>query len=105
VPQLTPARLPPDPPPPARYYVREVQEASASQVELFLNSVPILSPLTRDDKLRLVDALETKVGLCVCLCVCVCGGGDMVVQLCTHGGDVVVQLCSGAAVQRSWRAR
>lgn len=29
-----------------------------SQVELFLNSVPILAPLSRDERLRLVDAFE-----------------------------------------------
>ena len=41
-----------------------------SQVELFLNSVPILSQLSREERLRLVDALEevvfppnSKVGL------------------------------------------
>lgn len=32
-----------------------------SQIELFLNSVPILSPLSREEKLRLVDALEEVV--------------------------------------------
>jgi hypothetical protein len=41
-------------------------------VELFLNSVPILSPLTQEERLRLVDAFELvtfapghKVGLAV----------------------------------------
>ncbi len=43
-----------------RYYVREIQETEASQTELFLNSVPILASLSRDEKLRLVDALETQ---------------------------------------------
>jgi hypothetical protein len=38
--------------------VREVQETQVGQVELFLNSVPILSPLTKEERLRLVDALE-----------------------------------------------
>lgn len=60
--------------------MRELQEVSASQVELFLNSVPILSPLTREEKVRLAEALEPKVGssaelgaagwwawLCLCL--------------------------------------
>ena len=32
-----------------------------SQVELFLNSVPILASLSRDERLRLVDALEETV--------------------------------------------
>ncbi|KAL6746691.1 kinase-like domain-containing protein [Haematococcus lacustris] len=41
-----------------RYFVREVQETQVSQVELFLNSVPILSPLTKEERMRLVDALE-----------------------------------------------
>lgn len=41
-----------------RYFVREQQETQVSQVELFLNSVPILAPLSRDERLRLVDALE-----------------------------------------------
>eukprot|EP00891_Asterochloris_glomerata_P001614 jgi/Astpho2/1614/e_gw1.00028.5.1_t len=44
-----------------RHYVREVHETDASQVELFLNSVPILAPLTRDEKLLLLDALEEQV--------------------------------------------
>lgn len=38
--------------------MREVQETQVSQVELFLNSVPILSPLTKEERMRLVDALE-----------------------------------------------
>ena len=38
--------------------MREVQDQQVSQVELFLNSVPILSPLAREERLRLVDALE-----------------------------------------------
>lgn len=40
--------------------MRALQSAAISQVELFLNSVPILAPLSRDDKMRLVDALEEK---------------------------------------------
>lgn len=31
-----------------------------SQVELFLNSVPILASLTREEKMMLVDALEEQ---------------------------------------------
>ena len=56
---------------PCRYFVREQQETAVSQVELFLNSVPILASLSRDERLRLVDALEevvftqgSKVNLC-----------------------------------------
>lgn len=44
-----------------RYYVRELHQDETSQVELFLNSVPILSSLTRDEKMMLVDALEEQV--------------------------------------------
>lgn len=44
-----------------RYYVREVQENQSSQVEIFLNSVPILSPLSREEKLRLVDAFDESM--------------------------------------------
>ena len=40
--------------------MREIQETEASQIELFLNSVPILASLSRDEKLRLVDALEQQ---------------------------------------------
>lgn len=43
-----------------RYYVREVHQNEASQVELFLNSVLILASLTRDEKLLLLDALEEQ---------------------------------------------
>lgn len=70
-----------------RYFVREVQESAVSQVELFLNSVPILSSLTKDERMRLVDALEevtfaagtrkvlghtsvamtSKPGMCICV--------------------------------------
>jgi cGMP-dependent protein kinase 2 len=38
--------------------VREVQETQVSQVELFLNSVPILANLSREERIRLVDAFE-----------------------------------------------
>ena len=51
---ITPSHVPR----PRRYFVREQQETQVSQVELFLNSVPILAPLSRDERLRLVDALE-----------------------------------------------
>ncbi|PSC70618.1 cyclic nucleotide dependent kinase [Micractinium conductrix] len=43
-----------------RQYVREVQESESSQLELFLNSVPILAPLSRDEKLTLLDAFEEQ---------------------------------------------
>lgn len=41
-----------------RYFLRNAAEAQASEVELFLNSVPILNPLSQEDKLQLVDAFE-----------------------------------------------
>lgn len=44
-----------------RNFVREGHMTETSQIELFLNSVPILSPLSREEKLRLVDALEEVV--------------------------------------------
>ncbi|KAL4446356.1 hypothetical protein ABPG77_003163 [Micractinium sp. CCAP 211/92] len=43
-----------------RQYVREVQESDAGQLEMFLNSVPILAPLSRDEKLTLLDAFEEQ---------------------------------------------
>ncbi|GBF87745.1 cyclic nucleotide dependent kinase [Raphidocelis subcapitata] len=43
-----------------RFYVRDAAESQVSAVELFLNSVPILSPLSREEKLRLVDAFEQR---------------------------------------------
>lgn len=43
-----------------RHFVREGQKTETGQTELFLNSVPILSPLSREEKLRLADALEQK---------------------------------------------
>mmetsp|Transcript_31326 Transcript_31326/g.93524 ORF Transcript_31326/g.93524 Transcript_31326/m.93524 type:complete len:302 (-) Transcript_31326:600-1505(-) len=48
-----------------RYFVREMQETQVSQIDLFLNSVPILSPLSREERLRLLDALE-EVTVQVC---------------------------------------
>ncbi len=35
-----------------------MQESKSSQVEVFLNSVPILASLSREEKLKLADALE-----------------------------------------------
>lgn len=43
-----------------RQHVRKGQEDAASQLELFLNQVPILSPLSKLEKLRLLDAFEEK---------------------------------------------
>lgn len=40
-----------------RHYVQTSAEEEIGQVELFLNSVPLLSPLSREDKMRVVDAL------------------------------------------------
>lgn len=45
----------------ARYFLRNAAEAQASEVELFLNSVPILNPLNQEEKLQLVDAFEEQV--------------------------------------------
>ena len=45
----------------SRYFVRNQKQATISQVELFINSVPILAPLTREERMRLVDALEECV--------------------------------------------
>lgn len=45
---------------PCRHHVREVHQDETSQVELFLNSVPILASLTREEKMMLVDALEEQ---------------------------------------------
>ena len=41
--------------------MRETQQSATSQIEIFLNSVPILKPLSTEEKMRLVDALEEKV--------------------------------------------
>jgi len=41
--------------------MRETQEGEASQVELFLNSVPLLASLAREEKLALLDALDKQV--------------------------------------------
>ena len=35
-----------------------MQESKSSQVEVFLNSVPILTSLSREEKLKLANALE-----------------------------------------------
>jgi cGMP-dependent protein kinase 2 len=40
--------------------LRNAAEAQASEVELFLNSVPLLNPLSQEEKLQLVDAFEEK---------------------------------------------
>ena len=44
-----------------RYYIRDAQEVQVGEVELFLNSVPILNPLSQEEKLQLLDAFERKV--------------------------------------------
>ena len=43
-----------------RYFLRNAAETQASEVELFLNSVPILNPLSQEEKLQLVDAFEEQ---------------------------------------------
>ena len=42
-----------------RYYVREV--TVENEGEVFLNSVPLLASLSREDRVRLLQALEEKV--------------------------------------------
>ncbi|KAI8464570.1 MAG: kinase-like domain-containing protein [Monoraphidium minutum] len=44
-----------------RGYVQEAAEGEVGQIELFLNSVPLLSPLSREAKLKLVDAFVEEV--------------------------------------------
>eukprot|EP00899_Mesostigma_viride_P018106 jgi/Mesvir1/26297/Mv12883-RA.1 len=41
-----------------RQFMKETAAAETQQVELFLNIVPILAPLNRDERLRLADAFE-----------------------------------------------
>ena len=43
-----------------RQHVQKGQEDAASQLELFLNQVPILSPLSKVEKLQLLDAFEER---------------------------------------------
>lgn len=43
-----------------RQHVRRGQEEAASQLELFLNQVPILSPLSKEEKMKLLDAFEER---------------------------------------------
>lgn len=44
-----------------RQHVKKGQEDASSQLELFLNQVPILTPLSKEEKLKLLDAFEEKV--------------------------------------------
>lgn len=62
-----------------------MQETQVSQVELFLNSVPILAPLSRDERLRLVDALEE---------VTFQAGAKVRSLLCPHGVHYTVAECA-----------
>lgn len=41
-------------------YIRETQKAEDKQVEVFMNSVPILQNLSVNEKIRLVDAFDQK---------------------------------------------
>ena len=43
-----------------RQFVQEAKESEAWAVGLFLNSVPLLKSLSREEKLMLVDALEEQ---------------------------------------------
>lgn len=40
--------------------MKEVQESKTSQVEVFLNSVPLLASLSREEKLKLASVLEEQ---------------------------------------------
>ena len=40
--------------------MKEVQESKTSQVELFLNSVPLLASMSREEKLKLASVLEER---------------------------------------------
>lgn len=44
-----------------RHYVQTAAEDEKSEVELFLNSVPLLASLHREEKLRLVGAFLEEV--------------------------------------------
>eukprot|EP00210_Caulerpa_lentillifera_P004593 g4383.t1 len=44
-----------------RKHLKEGQQSEVQQIELFLNSVPILNSLSSDEKTRLVNAVETEV--------------------------------------------
>lgn len=40
--------------------MKEVQENKSSQIEVFLNSVPMLASLSREEKLKLASVLEEQ---------------------------------------------
>lgn len=66
-------------------------EDATSQIELFMNSVQLLSSLTREEKLQLVDAFseETFVGETEALCMC----ARMSVHVGAEGQDVHLCAC------------
>jgi hypothetical protein len=43
-----------------RQFVRESGESKSLEVELFLNSVPLLAGLSREEKQRLLDAFDEQ---------------------------------------------
>ena len=43
-----------------RHYVQQAAEGEVGQIELFLNSVPLLNPLSREAKAKLVDAFSEE---------------------------------------------
>lgn len=43
-----------------RRHVKEMQENKTSEIEVFLNSVPLLSTLSREEKLKLASVLEEQ---------------------------------------------
>ena len=41
--------------------MQEAAEGEVGQIELFLNSVPLLNPLSRESKAKLVDAFVEEI--------------------------------------------
>lgn len=68
-------------------HVKEVQESKASQIEVFLNSVPLLASLSRDEKLKLASVLEEQAFK---------PGEKIIVEVCAKE-----TLCSIVALQRA----
>lgn len=58
---LVSAQIPsPRLPPPHRHFVQASVEDEKGQIQLFLNSVPLLSSLRPDEKMLLVDAFQEE---------------------------------------------
>lgn len=43
-----------------RRHVKQLQESKQHDIEVFLNSVPLLSSLSKEEKQRLADAMEEQ---------------------------------------------